>query len=194
MNADAFSDLVLALTCVALAFKYWRTQCGLAQAAAILGLAASFGVLRFSGLEFATGPHRFFSLFAACAGLQLLAVAVRWPDDPVARRATAAARFVLLAGAIGLAIYLAGFVWWRQVLPVLSVLLILHTVFLIRIRGRIVGALALTGSLGMAALGQPSVVALGPFTALQWMHYLMAVGLLFLSWNPVTDEERTSVG
>ena len=181
MNSDAFSDLVLAITCVAISVNYWRTQPGLAQAATILGLAASFGVLRFSGLELAIGPHRFFSLFAASAAFPLLAVAVCWPDDQIARQGTAATRFVLLVGAIGLAITLAGFDWWRQALPVLSVLLIVRAVFLIREPGRIIGALALAGGLALAAIGRSSALDLGPLTTVQWMHYLMAVGLLLLS-------------
>lgn len=194
MNADAVSDLLLAITCVALAVNYWRTQPGFAQAAAIVGLAASFGVLRFSGLEAAIGPHRFFSLFAACAAFPLLAVAVCWPGDQIAKRPAAAARFVLLAGAIGLSVSLGGFVWWQQALPVLAVFGMLCAVCLSPDPSRIAGVLALAGSLAMAALGQPSIADLGPFTTLQLMHCLMAVGLLFLSWKTEVGDARKIVG
>jgi len=181
MNADTLSDLVLAVMCAAIAGRNWRMRPALAQACALLGLAAGFGVLRFAGLEQAIGPHRFFSLFAACAGFPLLAAAIAWPDDPVARRAPAATRTMLLTGAIGLTISSTGFIWWRQIVPVLSILAILRATMLDRSTNGIFGALLMTGSLVMAAIGQASPVALGPLTTMQWMHYLMASGLWFMS-------------
>ena len=96
MNPDALSDLVLLAACAASA---WRVAVGRAAwrgAMLLLGLAAAMGVLRYSGLEWALGPHRFFSLLAACVAFWLMVAALRWPQAPLARQATAVGRFVLL--------------------------------------------------------------------------------------------------
>ena len=182
MNADALSDLVLALVCVALAVVQWHRRPALAQACGMIGLAASFGVLRYAGIDFALGPHRFFSLLAACAAYPLLAVALRWPDGDVGRRANAAARFVLIFGAIGVAVHLSGLTLWRQIVPVISVLMIVVTAIRLKHPREIFGALLLIFSLLVAGLGQTPDFALGPFNALQAMHYLMAAGFALLAW------------
>ena len=182
MNADALSDLVLALVCSAVAFAHWRTRPALALACGIFGLAASFGVLRYSAIDFALGPHRFFSLLAAGAAYPLAAVAVRWPNGDVGRRANAALRFGLLFAAIGVAFHLSGFALWRQILPVVSVLVIVVTSIQMRHPRNIFGALMLVFSLLVAVLGQTPEFALGPLNAIQAMHYLMAAGFALLAW------------
>ncbi len=184
LNADALSDLALALVCGAVAVAHWRARPALAQASALFFVAASFGVLRFSGIAFALGPHRFFSLLAACAAFPLLAVAVRWPDDDIAKRANAAARFVLLFGAIGLAFHMTGFALWRDILPVVSVLVIAFAAIRTKNAHGIFGALLFIASLVVAALGQASAFSFGAFNATQAMHYLMAAGFALLAWPP----------
>lgn len=121
MNADAFSDLVLALICALVFFRRIRDMPGLAIPALLVGVAACFGVLRFSGVAVALGPHRYASLFAACAAFPLLAYALRFPDDPIARRLTAASRFAFLLGGTGVAAVVLvpanGAMWPRRCPP-----------------------------------------------------------------------------
>ena len=66
MNPDALSDLVLLAACAASAWRVAVVRAAWRGAMLLLGLAAAMGVLRYSGLEWALGPHRFFSLLAAC--------------------------------------------------------------------------------------------------------------------------------
>lgn len=190
MNADALSDLVLALACGAVAFAHWRTRPALALACGLFGLAASFGVLRYSEIDFALGPHRFFSLLAACAGYPLAAVALCWPGGDVGTRANAAVRFILIFGAIGVALHLSGLAVWRQIMPVISVLLIVVAAIRLKTSRVIFGALLLLFSLLVAGLGQAPEFVLGPFNAIQAMHYSMAAGFLFLAW-PMEMTKRT---
>jgi hypothetical protein len=182
INADALSDLALALVCATVAFANWRVRPALAQASALFCVAASFGVLRFSDIDFALGPHRFFSLLGACVAFPLLALALRWPDDVAAQRANAAARFGLLLGAIGVAMHLSGFGLWRQILPVISVLLIVVTAINGKQLHHIFGALLLVLSLVVAVLGQSPTFMFAPLNATQLMHYLLAVGIAMLVW------------
>ena len=55
MNADAFSDLALALICALVFFRRIRDMPGLAIPALLVGVAACLGVLRFSGVAVALG-------------------------------------------------------------------------------------------------------------------------------------------
>ncbi len=188
MNADAVSDLVLAIVCFIVSLKNLRARPGLAVASGMLGMAAVFGVLRFSGIAQLLGPHRFASLLAACAAFPLLAIAIRWPDDPLACRTTAAARFIFLAGAAGVALTMLGLESWRQLVPAASVTVIFIAVVLQRSPVGIAGASAFVASL--LAAGQASTAIPGPLTSMQWMHYLMAAGLGLLA----IDNTRSPAG
>lgn len=101
MNADALSDLILALVC---AYLGWSAGC---QRAAwtggmlILGIASTLGVLRFSEVPWALGPHKFMSVFSACVSFTLFAIALRWPFSPTSTRMAAAGRFIVLVGGFG---------------------------------------------------------------------------------------------
>ena len=182
MNADALSDLVLAMVCVALAAANWRTRPALAQACGMIGLAAGFGVLRYFEIDFALGPHRFFSLLAAGAAYPLAAVAMRWPDGDVGRRANAALRFGLLFAALAVALHLSGLTFWRQLVPVISVLMIVVTAIRLKKSRPIFGSLLLVFSLLVAGFGQAPDFVIGPLNAIQAMHYLMAAGFALLAW------------
>lgn len=103
MNPDALSDLVLLAACAASAWRVAVVRAAWRGAMLLLGLAAAMGVLRYSGLEWALGPHRFFSLLAACVAFWLMVAALRWPQAPLARQATAVGRFVVLLGGLGIA-------------------------------------------------------------------------------------------
>lgn len=184
MNPDALSDLVLLLVALPIAIRQMRARPALAIGALLIALAAGWGVLRFNAVEMALGPHRFFSLLAACAGYPLLALAVRWPDDPIAQRITAAGRFVLIAGGIGVVLTLAHVELWRQLLPVLSVLAITLTAIKRRAPLLIIGALTLIASMTVAVMGAAGPLTIGPMSHIQWLHYLMALGLICLSLAP----------
>lgn len=182
MNADALSDAVLATVSLIAATRLMYRQPGLGTACMLIGLAAAIGVLRYSGVESALGPHRFFSLLAACAAFPLLTIAVRWPDDPVARYPRATARFVVLIGGVGIALVLAGFERWREIVPAVAAALLLLTVFKTLHRQRIAGVLLIAAALAFAAAGQPvPILDLGPA---ELLHYTLAAGLLLLALAP----------
>jgi hypothetical protein len=127
MNPDALSDLVLLAACAASAWRVAVVRAAWRGAMLLLGLAAAMGVLRYSGLEWALGPHRFFSLLAACVAFWLMVAALRWPQAPLARQATAVGRFVVLLGGLGIAASQVGAAWWAQVVPGLSALVLAWT-------------------------------------------------------------------
>lgn len=181
MNLDALSDLVLLVVCGAVVWFHLRLRPALAVAVGLIGLAAGLGVLRFSGWTEMLGPHRFASLLAACAAFPLLAAALRWPDAPLATRASAAGRFVLVLGGVGIALTLTGVSMWRDVVPGVSALVIVWTVVQQRSPTGIVGALLLVGSFVVAATGKPDTQYLGLFNTTQALHYLLAAGVGLLA-------------
>lgn len=180
MNLDALSDLVLLLVCVGIAVPAYRARPGVAIALGLVGLAAAFGVLRFSGVGVLLGPHRFASMLSACAAFPLLAASLRWPDAPTARRTTAASRFVLVWGGVGVALHLVTGGLWSQVVPGVAALVIVWTALQQRSTASVAGAALLVGSFVVAALGKPGALYLGLFNSTQALHYLLAAGLLLL--------------
>ena len=181
MNADALSDLVLLLVCGVVVWFHRRERPALAVAAGLIGLAAGLGVLRYSGWAEMLGPHRFASLLAACAAFPLLAAGLRWPDAPLATRATAVGRFVLIGGGVGIALTLSGVTLWRDVVPGVSALVIAWTVVQQRNAWGMAGTLALLGSFVVAATGKADSNYLGLFNAVQLMHYALALALALLA-------------
>ena len=158
MNPDALSDLVLLLVCATVAWRDLRTRPAIAVGAGLIGLAALLGVLRFSGVAMVYGPHRFFSLLAACVAFTLLAAGLRWPDAAIARRAAAVGRCVVVVGGVGVALTVMGVGLWSQIVPGLSALVIVWT-----------------------ALQQRRALYLDYFNSTQALHYLLAAGIALLA-------------
>ena len=181
MNADALSDLVLLAVCAAVGWRDLRTRPAVAVGAGLIGCAALLGVLRFSGIAMLYGPHRFFSLLAACAAFSLLAAGLRWPDAVIARRPAAVGRFVVVVGGVGVALTVLGVGLWSQIVPGLSALVIVWTALQQRRAAAIVGALLLVGSFVVAATGKPGTLYLDYFNSTQALHYLLAGGVALLA-------------
>ena len=181
MNADALSDLVLLLVCGTIVWFHRRERPALAVAAGLIGLAACLGVFRYSGWAEMLGPHRFASLLAACAAFPLLAAGLRWPDAPLATRATAVGRFVLIVGGVGIALTLSNVALWRDVVPGVSALVIAWTVVQQRNAWGMAGTLALLASFAVAATGKADSNYLGLFNTVQLMHYTLALALALLA-------------
>ena len=180
MNADALSDLVLLAACAASAWRVGSGRAAWRGAMLLLGMAAAMGVLRYSGLAQALGPHRFFSLLAACVAFWLMAVALRWPQAPLASQATAVGRFVVLLGGLGIAASQVGAGWWAQVVPGLSALVLVWTMVQQRSALGLLGSAALVVSFVVAALATPDAQLLGLFNKTQALHYLLALAVLVL--------------
>jgi hypothetical protein len=179
MNADAFSDLVLVLICALVFSRRIRDMPGLAIPALLVGVAACFGVLRFSGVPVALGPHRYASLFAACAAFPLLAYALRFPDDPIARRLDAASRFAFLVGGIGVVAVVLGVGKWGDGAAALSALVILWTMLFARDSLRLFGALALIAGFVVTLAFAPDA-HFGFVTPIQGLHYLLCLAFAAL--------------
>lgn len=180
MNGDALSDLLLAAVGLAFAWRLLAQRPGLAIGMGLIGLAAGFGVLRFSGFEAMLGPHRFASLLAGCAGLPLIAASIRWPNDSLATRASAAAYFAAIVGALGaVLVAVVQFGWWAQLVPAVSALLLLLTAVQQRQRLAILGSGLLIGGFAGSATG----MVIGPLTSIQLLHILLASGLGLLAFD-----------
>jgi len=179
MNADAFSDLVLAAVCAWLFKRNLRPRPGVAVSMALIGLAACLGVFDFSGVGALVGPHHFTSLVAACAAFPLLAWSLRWPEDPVANRLRTAGVGAVLLGAIGVAASVAGVKLWGQVVPGAAAMGILWTTGRSRSRLGLLGAVLLLASFA-ATLGSPATRFGDWISWVQVLHYLLAAALLAL--------------
>lgn len=70
MNADAISDLILAVVAFSIAFVQLRQRPALAIGCGLIGLAAAIGTLHYQYGELFAGPHRFTGLVAASAGFR----------------------------------------------------------------------------------------------------------------------------
>jgi hypothetical protein len=189
INADACSDLVLALVCLALAWRQWSVARGVSIALLSIALAALWGVLRYSGVMFAVGPHYFFSLLAGAAGLPLLAAALYWPRGLLARHGRAIALWLIFAGAVGILASLSSLtVWWGQAAPALALLVL--GALAIRQRSVRLGGAVMLLLLAFLALVLPNLPA--TVSRVQVLHYLMSLGLLLLVW-PQTHTYRAPV-
>ncbi|MDT8991156.1 hypothetical protein RQP54_09795 [Curvibacter sp. APW13] len=180
MNADALSDLVLLLACVGSWWYAGVERPAWRGAMVLLGLAAACGVLRFSGLEWALGPHRFASLLAACVAFLLTLAALRWPQGQLARRSSAVGRFVVLVGGVGVALSQILTPLWSQVIPGVSALLVAWTMWQMRsVMGMVFGAVLLA-SFAVAALMPADALLAGLFNRTQAFHYLLALAVIGL--------------
>lgn len=173
----AISDLVLALACTVIAVRAARTRPGMALACAAIGVAAVFGVLRFSGAADVGGAHRFLSLLGGTAALPLLAASVAWTDSLAAKTVRGAALTLLVAGAIGVAVTVgAGFAPWGQAVPALSAVAILVATLPKHVTRKSLGAVVLVLTFGLVA-GRLTLAGLEP---LEVLHYGMTAALLLL--------------
>ena len=181
MNANALSDLILALVCAYLGWSAGRQRAAWTGGMLILGIASTLGVLRFSEVPWALGPHKFMSVFSACVSFTLFAIALRWPFSPTSTRMAAAGRFIVLVGGFGVSAALTVAPWWGQALPGLSIILIVATMLQRKSLVGILGALSLVGGFAVFAAVKPDVLLAGMFNKVQALHYLLAIGLLLLS-------------
>jgi hypothetical protein len=194
MNADAVSDLMLALVCGLVFARRIRDLPGLAIPALLVGFAACIGVLRFSGVGFALGPHRCASLFAACAAFPLLAYSLRYPGDPVARHFAAASRFAFLLGGLGVAATVVGAAKWGDAAAGLSALVILWTMLLAGDFLRLVGAIALIAGFVVVLTIPPEARYFGFFTQIQGLHYLLCIAFAALTARAGTRQSAVNDG
>lgn len=179
MNAGfAVSDLVLALVCAFVAWRAARERPGIALACGTIGAAAFVGVMRFSGLEAATGAHKFLSLIGGVAALPLLAASLAWPDAKAATNIRDASLALLVCSAVGIALVAgAGFAIWGQAVPAASVVAMLVCAVRERADGRVLGAAALLVTFYLVSANRTQIAGFAPIEVL---HYGMAAGLLLL--------------
>jgi hypothetical protein len=176
MSGNAASDLVLALACFWVVVTQWRRHPGLGLAALLIGVAATLGVLRFSGVEVLAGAHRFASLLSACVGFPLLAWSLCWPADPIAATMKGASRFALLVGGVGVGATVLGLSLWGQAMALIAGLVIAVTMVQRREAVGIAGAVALLGAMAAAGAGKAA-----PFNTTVVLHLGLALALLLLA-------------
>lgn len=173
----AISDLVLALACAVIAMRAAKAKPGVALACATIGVAAVFGVLRFSGAADVGGAHRFLSMLGGTAALPLLAASLTWTDSLAAKTVRGAALTLFVAGAIGVAVTVgAEFALWGQAVPALSAVAILAATIPKHLVRKSFGAVMLVLTFGLVA----AKLTLAGFEPLEILHYGMTAALLLL--------------
>ena len=193
MNADALSDLVLLMACGTSAWMVGIRRAAWRGAMIVLGVAAACGVLRYSGMEWALGPHRFASQLAACVAFLLMLSALRWPEAPLAIRPTAVGRFVVLVGGVGVAISQVVTPLWAQLVPGLSALAIAWTAWQARSALAALASLLLIASFATAALMPAPAQLAGMLNRTQTFHYLLALAVIGLGLSLARTGARRGV-
>jgi hypothetical protein len=175
LTPEAGTDLLLAVVCGGFLWREWRRSPGIAVAMAVLGLAATFGVLRFSDVSWVLGPHQFLVLVSSTAAMPLLAWSLRWPASLPALQPRAACMSIVFGGALGVVIGgLLDFKPWRGICLLISVGLLLVAAWNRR-QPRVFAGVALLVATGAVQTAQWSPVPWPP-TAIA--HVLLALGLV----------------
>lgn len=200
MTLDSLSDLVLALVCAGLIMqirKYPKQCSSLGVVLFWIGLAAVFGVVRFSAWTAASGAvlgaHQFFSLFAAVGAFPLLALCLAYPQSPLAQRFIGGWWISFVAGGYGVAAVVLGFKLWGQIAPALSALAII-TIVLFRYQAKqrligIIGTLFLLTGFGVNLGMKPDMLIMGLVGKTQLLHYTLAIALILLT-HPARSKAR----
>jgi hypothetical protein len=187
MNGDALSELLLAAVTLGIAWREIAKRSGVAIGMGMVGVTALLGALLYSGITEAIGPHHFFSILTACAGLPLLAISLRWADGALAKRLSAAARFILIIGAFGvLFVTLLQFSMWSSIAPALAALLIMITALQSRQPAAIAGGAILIACFALSLTNR----TLGPLNATQQFHVLLAISLGLLALHTEKPQAR----
>jgi len=175
MTPEGFTDLLLALTCLLLAWHLRRRSAGLQVALLVIGMAAGLGVARFEGADWALGPHRFAVIVAGTAALPLLAWSLRWPGSLPATQPRAACITIVFGGALGVILAgLSGITFWPLLCQAMALAGLVAAAWHRRHPRLVVGVLLLLGAGGVQVSG--GVFAGLPATAL--LHLLLAAGLV----------------
>ena len=176
MNADAWSDLLLALVCAVLVAHRFPRQPALALPQLLVGLAAALGVLDFAGMAGMAGPHHQASVFASGAAFPLLALQLAWPQARVAQDWVLAASLAAAGGGAAWLGGLAAALWLGPALAAAAGLAIAVAAPLRNPLWGSLGALALWGGLAASALGWSG----GGLNPVQLLHLGLGLGLLCL--------------
>lgn len=201
MTHDAFSDLVLFATCMFIALRNLPLgNAGVGIACLVIGIAASFGVIRFSDWspfnERMHGPHRIASTFAAVGAFPLLAYTIAYPSSPISRRVSGAWWLTFVVGGLGLGVWLLGFKLWAQIVPALSAICMLYSVATSFRRSNLafgaIGLIFLLAAFLATLLIPDSYSVIGVFSSTQLFHYFLAAALLLISIS--TAREPSSGG
>jgi lysylphosphatidylglycerol synthetase-like protein (DUF2156 family) len=178
MNLQALLDGLLAVTALYVAKQAAPTAPALRLSGCLLGIAATLGALRFSGLLPLPPLHQFFSMLGAGVGLPLLAIAVTQSTSAVAAQRRFTWIFaVIVAVVCTLVVMVAQLKAWASISAVVAALAILtHGIFRKRFVIAMTGLLMLTTLIAFAAKAQ-----LGPLQSGDLLHIGLALTLLLAS-------------
>lgn len=181
MNYLALFDAILAATALWMAVRaFTRPQpvWALFWAGLIMGIAASLGALRFSGLWPAPQAHQLFSSLGAAVTLPLCAWACLAPTHRTVRSDRPALLLVLALGALDLIVlYALASSLWSSACALLSVLGLLVAAWRRRNAVLLLAALCVLGGLLSFVLQW----AWPPLQAADFLHIGLALGLVLIS-------------
>jgi hypothetical protein len=178
MNLQALLDGLLAVTAFYVAKQAAPTAAALRLSGYILGIAATLGALRFSGLLPLPQWHQFFSMLGAGVGLPLLAIAVTQSTSAVAAQRRFAWIFLVIAAvACTLVVMVAQLKVWVSICAVVAALAILIHGLLHKQWVTVITGLLLLATLIAFAVK----VQLGPLQSGDLLHIGLALTLLLAS-------------
>ncbi len=186
MAADAFSDGVLALVCLALVLAHRRYNQGLVLAYGVIGVVAAVGALRYSFFPALSSAHALGSLLASVAAIPLLACSLLWQDKRIALHWRTAWLFLFINSAIGLWVAAMGLQdWWQNICAVAALLILTGHV------ARQRDLLSINGLLFVIAAFVVHSVQwrAGLFSTVQLLHYLLAIG--FINFSVALSRQRS---
>lgn len=126
MNLQALFDGLLAVTAFYVAKQTAPTGVALRLSACLLGVAATLGALRFSGLLPLPQLHQFFSMLGAGVGLPLLAISMTQSTSAVATQRRFAWIFLVIAAVFcTLVVIVAQLKIWTSICAIIAALAIL---------------------------------------------------------------------
>lgn len=178
MNLQALFDGLLAVTAFYIAWGPARTAPALRLGCLLLGCAAVFGTLRFSGLLVLPQLHQYFSVLGAGVGLPLLSIAVTQPSSAIASQRRFAWIFAVIAAVVcTLLVYIVQFKLWTSLCAIAAALAILaHGVQRKQLLLASAGVLTLLTLLAFAAKVQAASLLPGDI-----LHIGLSLALILMS-------------
>ncbi len=126
VNSLVLTEAVLAIASIAVALRSLKISKALSMACILIGVAALFGLLRYSEILVLPELHQLMAVLSSCVALPLLSVVVIWPESSVSQSIRYMTIFSFIAAFLAVILVSINEIEiWRNVCAGISALLIL---------------------------------------------------------------------